>query len=268
MPMNVSMVDTHDDQRFLYEEEVTSPELVLVDPDLAQRARARLRNPAEKEALARIASQLERAPEPATPVETGVLAERRRRWPGRWAAPVAAALAVAFLLADALVEFGKTPASADTAALEAPEPTAPEPTVAEPTATATAPAPTDRAPSAPNTREPKSQPSRAPSPSPSAGTSNRAPTPTPARVRAEPQRFAWAPVTDASGYHVELFRQQVKVFAADTRQPAVTIPVRWRFADRKRRLAPGEYRWYVWPVVAGRRAARAIVQSRLTVPSR
>ena len=36
---------------------------------------------------------------------------------------------------------------------------------------------------------------------------------------------------------------------------------------RTRHLAPGEYRWYVWPVTSGRRAARAIVQARLTIPS-
>jgi hypothetical protein len=252
--MNVSMVHTADDQRFLFEGEVTSPELVLVDPELASRARARLGNPGEKEALARIASQLQRAPASQRPIDTPPL-EGTKRGYGRWAAPVAAAAAVAtaFLLTDARVEFGKTPASADTA-LEVPEPTTPAPT------TPAASAPESTAPANPR-----------PTPTQKTRRAPRTPAPTrPARspARTEPQRFAWAPIADATAYRVELFRKQARVFATDTRRPAVTIPARWTFAGRDRRLTPGEYRWYVWPVIAGRQSARAIVQSRLTVQAR
>lgn len=86
------------------------------------------------------------------------------------------------------------------------------------------------------------------------------------RSRPEPQRFAWAPAPGASGYHLELFRGSSKVFEADTKRPAITIPAHWTFGGQTRSLEPAEYRWNVWPVFAGGRAARAIVQARLVVP--
>ena len=82
----------------------------------------------------------------------------------------------------------------------------------------------------------------------------------------EPRRFAWAP-TNSSGYHVELFRGSEVVFSEDTSAPQVTIPARWTYGGQRRSLGPGEYRWYVWPVVSGRRAAQAIVQAKLVVPT-
>ena len=85
-------------------------------------------------------------------------------------------------------------------------------------------------------------------------------------IKPEPQRFAWAPAPDASAYHVELFVGSSRVFEADTKRPALTIPVRWKFGGRSRSLEHGEYRWYVWPVFSGQRAARAIVQAKLTIP--
>jgi hypothetical protein len=30
-------------------------------------------------------------------------------------------------------------------------------------------------------------------------------------------------------------------------------------------LEPGDYRWYVWPIVAGTRGTKAIVQTTLTI---
>jgi hypothetical protein len=249
--MNLPMVHTPDDQRFLYEDEVTSPELALVDPELAERARARLPNPGESEALARIASQLQRQPaaeralEPEA--ESGWAPRRASR---RWAVPLAvgASLVAVFLLTDLRVEFGRTPAAADTSALEEPEPTDPTPT-----------APAAQEPTGPASTTTVETPAPGPAPS-------RPRTRT--RVRQKPQRFAWAPTANAGGYHIELFRGQVKVFATDTERPAVTVPVRWTFASRSRTLSAGEYRWYVWPVIGGRQAGRAIVQARLTVPAR
>jgi hypothetical protein len=249
--MNISMVHTPDDQRFLYEDEVTSPELALVDPELARRARARLPNPGENEALARIASQLQRLPAAERSVEAAAEAGWGRRRPRRrWSTPLAVGVAVVavFLLTDLHVEFGRTPASADTAALEEPEPTAPTPT----------------APAEPDSSGPATTTTvDVPAPAPPAGRPRARP-----RSRPEPQRFAWAPTANADGYHVELFRQQVKVFATNTERPTATVPARWSFGGRSRTLSAGEYRWYVWPVTAGRQAGRAIVQARLTIPAR
>jgi hypothetical protein len=80
------------------------------------------------------------------------------------------------------------------------------------------------------------------------------------------RRFAWPPVAGATGYHVELFKGSALVFRNETANPEILIPRRWRFDGRRRRLEPGEYRWYVWPVVNGRRKAMAIVQAKLVVP--
>jgi hypothetical protein len=70
------------------------------------------------------------------------------------------------------------------------------------------------------------------------------------------RRFAWAPVENADGYHVALFRGSNRVFAKRTTRPELTA-----------RVPAGEYRWYVWPVVDGRRATSAIVQTNLVIPA-
>jgi hypothetical protein len=80
------------------------------------------------------------------------------------------------------------------------------------------------------------------------------------------RRFAWPPVAGSTGYHVELFRGSTLVFRDETTKPEILIRKRWRLDGRLRRLEPGSYRWYVWPLVNGRRTASAIVQARLVVP--
>ncbi len=105
-----------------------------------------------------------------------------------------------------------------------------------------------------------------------AGEAPVAPTSAPATQPAgtaapQARRFAWAPKPGASGYHVELFRGSALVFSKDTPTPQVTVPARWRHRGERHVLSAGEYRWYVWPVTAGRRAAQAIVQAKLDVPS-
>jgi hypothetical protein len=132
------------------------------------------------------------------------------------------------LLLDVRVEFGRSPAAAkQSEALVAP---------------AVAPAPTP------------SPPARVPKPP---ARTTRAPT---------PRRFAWAPVAGADAYHVALFLGDERVFFATTLRAQLSVPARWTIAGEPRRLGPGEYRWYVWPVVSGRRAQNAVVQATLTVP--
>lgn len=79
------------------------------------------------------------------------------------------------------------------------------------------------------------------------------------------RRFAWAPVDGASGYRVELFRGDERVFSTSTTHPALSIPAHWTYGGIRRSLQPGEYRWYVWPVISGARSARAIVQASLVI---
>jgi hypothetical protein len=88
----------------------------------------------------------------------------------------------------------------------------------------------------------------------------------PAAAASGGRRFAWAPVARASGYHVELFRGSALVFRAETTKPEILIRARWRLGGKVHRLQPGEYRWYVWPRVAGRREAKATVRAALLVP--
>jgi hypothetical protein len=73
-------------------------------------------------------------------------------------------------------------------------------------------------------------------------------------------------VVGARGYEFELFRGGRRVFATRTQQPALNLPGRWRVNGRQMTLAAGEYRWYVWPLRGGGRAAAATVQAKLIVP--
>jgi hypothetical protein len=84
--------------------------------------------------------------------------------------------------------------------------------------------------------------------------------------RPQPRRFAWASTLGASAYHVELFRGNTRVFAGDTKDSQIAVPADWTLNGRRHVLSPGEYRWYVWPIVGGKRAPAAIVQAKLTVP--
>ena len=79
------------------------------------------------------------------------------------------------------------------------------------------------------------------------------------------RRLAWAPAEGASGYHIELFRRSRRVFSANSSEPAVTMPATWRYDGARHVLEPGDYRWYVWPIVAGTRGTKAIVQTTLTI---
>lgn len=238
-----------------------TPELVLVDPALGEHARAWL--PDTGDTLRRIerrvhahriaASRAGRAgslgvPEPPAP-DARELAQpapaRSRAWHRRsalLAAGLSACALSAALLVGVRVELDGNPASADTAAIGEP----PTPVVTTPTT-----------PELPATRE-----------KPKAKTPTRTRPRRAQAVQPEPRRFAWAPAAGASGYHIELFRGSTLVFSADTPQASVSVPPSWRLRGTRRTLEPGQYRWYVWPLISGRRAAGAIVQATLEIPSR
>jgi hypothetical protein len=164
------------------------------------------------------------------------------------AAGVPALVALAVLVVSFWVQPGASPTALDPS-IGAP-PKAVDPGVSDRSTgsgTAKAKARSDRRPAA--------RPARR-TPQPSRGSTGAA---------AGSRRFAWAPSPGVSGYHVELFRGATLIFSSDTKRAEVVVPRTWRFGGRAERLSPGGYRWYVWPVVSGRRASQAIVQAKLDI---
>ena len=76
-----------------------------------------------------------------------------------------------------------------------------------------------------------------------------------ARVRAG-DVLAWAPVKGASYYNVQIYRGSHKVLSSWPTAPHLALPRSWSFDGKHDRLAPGRYRWYVWPGRGPLRAAR------------
>jgi hypothetical protein len=217
--------------------DVLSPELALVDPFL--------RAAAQQEQIADVADRLPRmvstaAPPPtighdrfitlARAVEAADWSEPssrdRRSRSWRLVAAVASVTILGLLLVDVRVRLERTPVAGRTSAIGM-SGVGDAPTVQD------------------------ARPLRSPT--------------TEIRGGSQSRRFAWAPIDNASGYHVEFFRGPLRVLARNTSESQITIPAHWRLDRRRESLVPGDYRWYVWPIMSGRRAARAIVQAQLVV---
>jgi hypothetical protein len=99
------------------------------------------------------------------------------------------------------------------------------------------------------------------------------PSPTPSQPSAaapstatEARTFAWAPAPGAAGYEVQLFRGDDRVLVERTDQTRLKIGPKWIYEGRPMTLAPGRYRWYVWPLdAAGTRSEAPVVQARVLI---
>ncbi len=230
--MNAAVSSRPAESSALPDVDAISPELALVDPELALAARSALVEPSREQTLRPLGAFGTDSPT-ADGSQRGRWRAARPRTSSRVLIGVAAATVAVLVFFDVRVRLDNPPASAEEAIQ------------------------TDRAVdgSAPVSsggaaREPTAGPGGTPVPA------------------VQPQRFAWEPSAKADGYHVELFRAGRRVFAADASTPAITIPVRWKLDGRQQKLVAGEYVWYVWPRVGGRRASSAIVQARVTVGQR
>jgi hypothetical protein len=215
--------------------EPVSPELALVDPVLAERARLALPDRPEFPPVRRTAEPPTAPPVavtaelPAAPVPSrGDMPRSRARQVRRRSGAAFGLIAAAALggLASALV-------TAD---------------FSEPASRATSVAPAQVA-----AAEPGEATTRAARPiAPTAG---------------QERVFAWAPVAKARAYEFQLFRGETLVYRMRVSDSRLTLPPQWRLEGRPQTARPGSYRWYVWPIVAGRTqpVKRATVQATFVI---
>ena len=88
-----------------------------------------------------------------------------------------------------------------------------------------------------------------------------------ARVTSPPL-LVWRRASRASYYNVQLYRGRVKVLSSWPARTRLQLRARWTYLGRQRQLAPGAYRWYVWPGYgrpSARRYGRLLGQSTFTV---
>lgn len=247
-------------------DEPITPELVLVDPELGDRARAILpdydtweahasllgsgvpdRMAPVAEPVDAISAEPVLAPE-SPPLPVGDEPTPRRRRARRTRVVYGASLA---LLAGLVAVLGWIVVRAPGAERDV----RPETRASFPSASSTAPSA-------------KSTPGPATSPPPSDPPNRTSAPPVPSGH--PPRAFGWVPAKNASVYLVEVFRGTRKIFEARTARARVTIPVHWTYEGRRFTLAPGRYRWTVRPGFGVPRRARfdkPIVQARLVVAS-
>jgi hypothetical protein len=243
-------------------DDVVSPELALVDPELASRARAALplRGPTGR-ALAARAQQLS---------AVGRTSRRRR------IAPVVAIASLAAVSIPGVGSLGGGPtadgSSAASAATESAAPSAAgagspvaasSSTVRSRTGSAKTQGVASPGSSSPVVRglaqtqaqQVARQHSTGAASAPRAGKLV-------SRGALRPMTLVWVRVAGASSYDVELVRNGSRIYSASSSSPSVDVPRRWTHGGRRFSIQP-EDQAYVWPVVDGRRAADPVVRGTM-----
>ncbi len=222
--------------------EALSPELALVDPELARLARPRLYDPG---AFIPVSSPASIAPplRPPSPVVATVVE------PGPPPAGTRNRRRVAILGVVALVGVGGvlgwSLAREDTLPQRVSPAAAPKPAVGTPLTKGA---------------EKKAAGKK------EAGKKKAAPPAASATPKAAIQTFAWAPAPRAGRYELQLFRGADQILVERTTAPRLSVGPTWRFAGRTFRFRAGTYRWYVWALDAdGAQVGKPLVQARLTI---
>lgn len=237
-------------------DEPLTPELVLVDPDLARRVREQFadREPIEQNPPAQ--EPLFGFVQPPTYVrDRETRPSKLRGRGGRILAflVLTTAAAVALLRVEQVKDvFPKKSESTPGPAARAES----APSISGGLNAGTSkPAPKRHAGSAPRTA-----PSRR-----SAKPPERSVTPPPVHP---PRVFVWVAVPNATYYLVQFYRGSVEIFAARPPSPRLLLPAEWTFAGRRYRLTPGRYRWSVRPGygrVSDSRYGKPVVRAKLIV---
>ena len=239
-------------------DDVVSPELALVDPELAARARTTLPNAVAVERS--FAIGFEFVPEELLPDDA---VTRHRRHVAQLV--VLASLAAASIVGAGVLRGDPSPNASETWSASGATSVV---TSAGASSSATEAQSTQGAvvteASVPVARVASSMDELQPQDLSSSGT---APIGTPSvstgaavasTVAARPTALVWDGLGNASSYDIELVRNGSRIFAASAQSPRVNVPRSWMH-DGERFAVQPEDQVFVWPVVHGRRAGRPVV---------
>lgn len=214
-----------------------SPELVLVDPELAASARERLPDVANgRVAPAGTPPPVRPADEPKSITPWTRYDEPPAPATRRLPKAVLVALAVAGLVGGLALARELSTGSTATDTRATPSGTGSRSAASRTTERGARVRTTPSSPSSSTTRPNRDRPAK--------------PAPGSSRV------FVWPAVKGASFYRVEFFRRRRKVFAASPARPRLALPKHWSYRGRPYRLLEGPYRWKVRPAFGSRAAAR------------